>query len=88
MPVDVAMEPGLDMGTARHTHGEVIVAGYQLHLDIVSTRRSNPTFAFRDWRIYVRGIWVVVRSSSSVVSGTASVICRQLHSWEAAMRRP
>jgi hypothetical protein len=56
MPVDVAAEPGLDVGSARHTHGDVIVAGHWVHLDIVATRRSNPTFAFRDWRIYVDGV--------------------------------
>ena len=50
MPVDVAREPRLDVGSARHTHGDVIVAGYQLHLDIVSTRRSTlPTSGTCTW---------------------------------------
>jgi len=55
-PVDAATEPGLDKGSARHTHADVIVDGHSVHLDIVAARRSRPTFAFRDWRIHVDGV--------------------------------
>ena len=41
-----------------HVHGNVLVAGHAVHIDIVAARRSNPTFAFRDYRIYRDGILI------------------------------
>jgi hypothetical protein len=52
-PVDPATEVNLRPGSPRHIHTTLSIQGHAVHVDRIATQRENPTFAFREYRIFV-----------------------------------
>jgi hypothetical protein len=56
MPVNPLEEPDLVPGSPRHRHATFDIDGHRVHVDWLAARRSKPTFAFIEYRVFVDGL--------------------------------